>query len=295
MLRLRGVVAEPVFADDRYAVTSSIGSGGMGRVFEAQDRHLGRAVAIKVSHAPLAGDDLDARLRREAQVLASLEHPGIVPVHDVGLLADGRVFYVMKLVQGTTLTQAAASLGTDAARLAVFERVVEAVAFAHARGVVHRDLSPANVMVGRFGEVLVMDWGVARLMNSVASETPARVGTPGFTAPESAAGSGAAGPAVDVYALGALLQWLFAAKPRLPRRLRAIIAKCLSPEPSDRYTDARGLAADLARYRADQAVDALPENVFDWALRFGAAHLTFILLLAAYLVMRVVVAYIQAR
>ncbi len=284
-----------MFTDDRYIVTGAIGSGGMGRVFEAQDQRLGRAVAIKVSHAPLAGDDLDARLRREAQVLAALEHPGIVPVHDVGLLADGRVFYVMKLVHGRTLSDAAPGLDTDAARLAVFERIVEAVAFAHAQGVVHRDLSPANVMVGRFGEVLVMDWGVAQLMEAV-QETPARVGTPGFIAPEqTASGGSVVGPPADVYALGALLRWLFAAKPRLPRRLRAIIGKCLAPEAFDRYPDARALAADLARFRADQAVEALPENVFDWALRFGAAHLTFILLLTAYLVMRVVVAYIQAR
>lgn len=289
------MVASPVLADDRYIVTGTIRSGGMGRVFEAQDQRLGRAVAIKVSHAPLAGDDLDARLQREAQVLAALEHPGIVPVHDVGLLADGRVFYVMKLVHGRTLSDAAAGLDTDAARLAVFERIVEAVAFAHAQGVVHRDLSPANVMVGRFGEVLVMDWGVAQLMDATP-DAPARVGTPGFMAPEQTSPSGAAvGPSADVYALGALLRWLFAARPRVPRRLRAIVNKCTASAPSDRYPDARALAADLARYRADQAVEALPENVFDWALRFGAAHLTFILLLAAYLVMRVVVAYIQAR
>lgn len=265
----------------------------MGRVFEARDEVLGRTVAIKVSHAPVAGDDLDQRLHHEAEVLARLEHPGIVPVHDIGRLSDGRIFYVMKLVHGQTLRDEAPALSTESARLSLFERIVEAVAFAHAQGIVHRDLSPANVMVGRFGEVLVMDWGVARILSTAATDVR-RVGTPGFMPPEQADGHGDhAGPAADVYALGALLQWLLAGQPRVSRRLRAIIAKCLRSSPKDRYPDAGHLAADLARYRADQAVDALPENLLDRGLRFGAAHLTIILLLAAYLVMRVVVAYLR--
>lgn len=268
----------------------------MGRVFAARDEVLGRDVAIKVSHAPAAGSDLDTRLRHEAEVLARLEHPGIVPVHDIGHLADGRIFYVMKFVQGRTLREHAATLLTESARLTVFERIAEAVAFAHAQGVVHRDVTPANVMVGRFGEVLVMDWGVAKLMGQGAAGATGRVGTPGFMSPEQASGGAdAAGPASDVYALGALLHWLCPEPPRMPRRLRAIISKCLSPDPADRYDSAAGLALDIARYRAGLAVDAMPETIVDRAGRFIAAHQGIILLIAAYLLMRAAVGYLQGR
>jgi serine/threonine protein kinase len=294
--RLRDVVTWPTFADGRYTGLTSIGTGGMGRVFSARDETLGRDVAIKVSHASGAGADLDRRLRQEAEVLARLEHPGIVPVHDLGHLADGRIFYVMKYVQGRTLRDHAAALLTESARLTVFERVAEAVAFAHAQGVVHRDITPANVMVGRFGEVLVMDWGVARLMGQDSARPAGRVGTPGFMSPEQAeGGADAAGPASDVYALGALLQWLCAEPPRLPRRLRAIIAKCLSPNPADRYPDATGLALDIARYRAGLAVEAMPETLLDRVGRFYDAHQGLILLIAAYLLMRAAVGYLQGR
>jgi eukaryotic-like serine/threonine-protein kinase len=295
--RLRDVVTWPAFADGRYTGLTSIGAGGMGRVFAARDESLDRDVAIKVSHASSADADLDKRLRHEAEVLARLEHPGIVPVHDVGHLADGRIFYVMKLVQGRTLVDHAPLLTTESARLTVFERVAESVAFAHAQGVVHRDLKPGNVMVGRFGEVLVMDWGVARLMAEVHAALPvARVGTPGFMSPEQASGGAdAAGPASDVYALGALLRWLFPESTRLPRRLQAIITKCLSPSPSARYHDASGLVLDIARYRAGLAVDAMPETVFDRIGRFVVAHQAIILLIAAYLLMRAAVGYVQGR
>ncbi len=288
-------MAWPVSGDGRYTVTSSLGAGGMGRVFAARDEHLGRDVAIKVSHDPVAGADLDERLRHEAQVLARLEHPGIVPVHDLGRLADGRLYYVMKLVRGRTLSAERAQLTTDSARLSVVERVVEAVAFAHAQGVVHRDLKPANVMVGQFGEVLVMDWGVARWL-AQGAEGLSRVGTPGFMAPEQAGSSAdRVGPPADVYALGALLQWLWDGQPRPARRLRAIIARCLAADPAGRYPDAAALAADLARYRAGLAVEALPETFFDRALRFASRHLTLIILIAAYLLMRTLVAWYQSQ
>jgi eukaryotic-like serine/threonine-protein kinase len=162
--RLRDVATRPELATNRYAILRPIGRGGMGSVYAARDEQLGREVAIKVSNAAAPADDLDQRLRQEAKVLARLEHPGIVPVHDAGLLDDGRWFYVMKLVRGETLTDHAASLEHEAARLVVFERVAETVAFAHAAGIVHRDLKPSNVMVGQFGEVLVLDWGVARVL-----------------------------------------------------------------------------------------------------------------------------------
>src|SRR5437867_12319245 len=218
--RLRDVATRPELASDRYVILRPIGRGGMGSVYAARDEHLGREVAIKVSNAAAPADDLDQRLRLEAKVLARLEHPGIVPVHDAGLLDDGRWFYVMKLVRGETLADHAAALEHEAARLVVFERVAETVAFAHAAGIVHRDLKPSNVMVGQFGEVLVLDWGVARVLAGDArsragtevtdgrsggtevggTANGTRMGTSGFMAPEQAHGdSSNAGPPADVY------------------------------------------------------------------------------------------------
>ena len=167
---------------------------------------------------------LDARLRREAGVLARLEHPGIVPVHDTGTLADGRAFYAMKLVRGEQLLEHLAGVERLDERLRVFERICETVAFAHARGVLHRDLKPSNVMVGGFGEVLVLDWGLSKVGGRHSGEDPddraaaptlqpgqlrgehptdagTVAGTPGFMAPEQRDG-GTVDERSDVYSLG---------------------------------------------------------------------------------------------
>ena len=164
--RLREAATWPALPPDRYEIRGPLGRGGMGTVYAAYDRRLEREVAIKVSNAAAPSSDLETRLRQEARVLAHLEHPGIVPVHDAGVLDDGRWFYVMKYVRGETLPQHVATLAGEAAVLGVFERIAEAVAFAHAAGVVHRDLKPSNVMVGAFGEVLVLDWGVAKVLGT---------------------------------------------------------------------------------------------------------------------------------
>ncbi|MGH7630748.1 MAG: serine/threonine-protein kinase, partial [Gemmatimonadales bacterium] len=159
---LRQVLARPDPPGDHYEIHELIGEGGMGAVYRATDRTLGRDVAIKVLRPELADDDSAERLRREAGILARLEHPGVVPVHEVGRLADGRLFYVMRLVRGSRLDEFArdAALAT---RLRIFLRICETMSFAHAQGVIHRDLKPSNVMVGAFGEVLVLDWGIDRL------------------------------------------------------------------------------------------------------------------------------------
>ncbi len=157
--RLREVADAPDFSGTRYRIERELGRGGMGVVWAATDLDLQREVAVKVLPAWESSEDAATRLRREARILAQLEHPGIVPIHDLGQLADGRIFYAMKLVRGerldSYLDRSALPLQE---RLRLFERFCEPVAFAHARGIAHRDLKPANVMVGSFGEILVLDW-----------------------------------------------------------------------------------------------------------------------------------------
>jgi serine/threonine protein kinase len=146
--RLAEVANLPDLSETRYTLLEEIGRGGAAAVYRARDETLGREVAIKVSSAPGGREDLDARMRTEATVLAALEHPGIVPVHDAGILPDGRAFYVMKRVRGTLLREMARGTAGLDERLRILERVCETMAFAHARGIVHRDLKPENVMVG---------------------------------------------------------------------------------------------------------------------------------------------------
>jgi eukaryotic-like serine/threonine-protein kinase len=323
--RLRSAAAWPQFESTRYAVVEEIGRGGMGTVYRATDALLGRDVAVKVPNA--FGDSVIARrLKVEAGVLAHLEHPGIVPIHDAGRLADGRLFYVMKLVRGRTLRAHLQDPIDLSERLGIFERICDPVAFAHARGFVHRDLKPDNIMLGTFGEVLVMDWGAALLTWRPASEhgvggdpPPAggrdteagtAVGTRGFMAPEQA---GAGGPGVDaradVYGLGAVLFLLLtgetppdrdaaerlASRRDVPVPLRAICARAMAREPGDRYPDVPSLAHDVRRYRAGLAVDAHPETPIERVMRFGRTYRTAIVLVLAYLVMRVVVAVTAGR
>ena len=226
----------------RYAVGAEIARGAMGRIVNAWDGDLGREVALKI----LRGSDSDARRHRrfleEAQIAGQLDHPGIVPIHELGVDPDGRPFFAMKLVRGQHLGEVIRAAqeerdGWSRTRaLHVLLRVCEAIAYAHDRGVVHRDLKPENVMVGRFGETYVMDWGLATVANAdAASEDALRtlrteiaeedstsplltrhgdvVGTPAYMAPEQATGSAGAIPtAVDVYALGAILYHLCAGR-----------------------------------------------------------------------------------
>src|SRR6476469_1729245 len=168
--RLQTEMQTPDLSGTRYRALELLGHGGMGTVWLAQDSILQRPVALKVIAAENSSADLASRLMQEAVVLARLEHPGIVPVHDAGTLADGRTFYCMKLVEGQTLDRYAGRLPLRE-RLRLFQRIAEPLAFAHSRGIIHRDLKPANVMVGSFGEVLIMDWGLAKVMTSTGASS----------------------------------------------------------------------------------------------------------------------------
>jgi serine/threonine protein kinase len=154
--RLRAAADTPDLSGTDYVLLDKLGAGGMGGVYRVEDAALGRQVALKVLRIVDSSGEFSARLLREAKIIAQLEHPGIVPVHDVGTLPDGRVFYTMKLVQGRRLDQNHDELGGVPERLRIFQEICDAVSFAYAHNVLHRDLKPQNIMVGRFGEVLVI-------------------------------------------------------------------------------------------------------------------------------------------
>ena len=326
---LRGVADWPSLGE-RYEVIEAIGEGGMGKVYNARDRELQRNVALKVLHVAPPGGDAARRMVREARILAELEHPAIVPIHDVGQLADGRIFYTMKLVKGTRLDEYTREHPDLNALLRVFERMCEAVAFAHGHGVIHRDLKPENVMVGSFGEVLVMDWGVAKILGdrgvegggggeggasgapsdhravgarrdeqvrshpapTGADTEPGTVlGTPGYMAPEQAAGLiDAIDERTDVYALGMILRGFVAAvKGKARRPLLALIAKATDPDPERRYGTVTRLAADIANYRAGLRVTAHRETAWERTGRIVYRFRTPILVILIYGVIRLLI------
>jgi serine/threonine protein kinase len=311
----------PDLTGTRYTIIRFLARGGMGSVWLADDTVLQRRVALKVLDAIPSAADFPARLMQEARVLATLEHPGIVPVHDAGTLEDGRAFYCMKYVEGRTLGQHIANLTLND-KLRLLQRIAEPLDFAHARGFVHRDLKPENIMIGAFGEVLVMDWGLAKAgpadlqtplsqIDSVSTvdsprETPAGsiLGTPGYMSPEQAHGQTRTDHRSDIYSLGAILCFLLNESPAsnplargatVPRVLRAISAKAMDPDPKARYQSAGDLAADVARYLNGVPVTAYPESLFERAARILARHQTAVVLVAAYLLMRVLFIFFARR
>lgn len=326
LTRLRHGAELPDLSGTRYRLIGQVARGGMGVVYAAEDQDLQRRVALKVLEVPGSENELADRLLREARVLARLEHPGIVPVHDVGTLADGRVFYAMKFVEGQRLDEYIGSLASIPDRLRIFTSICDAVAFAHACGVLHRDLKPANVMVGSFGEVLVMDWGLAKILAEVtqpdplkpdvvtrhrstnredAAVTPATMtslitghgsvmGTVGYMSPEQARGEIELLDArSDIFSLGALLRYLLSenlpahSTTRPDRSLEAICAKACAQSREARYAAVRELTADVSRYLNGLPVAAHRESIFEKATRFYRRYRFFILLIAAYLFMRV--------
>jgi len=272
--RLRALDDRPDFTGTRYELGDPIGRGGMGLVFQARDLTLDRDVAIKVT---AWGTEADAdRLRREARTLAALEHPGIVPIHDVGRLPDGRVYSVMTLVRGERLDAAAARL-TLPDRLRLFDRVCDTISFAHSRGAIHGDLKPANIMVGGFGQVLVLDWGGG--------------GTEGYMAPEQVAG--AAEPRSDVYALGAILRDLVGPtiSTRAHKPLVSVVLRAMGSDPGQRYASPAELAADARRFLDGAAVSAHAEGPLERVARVVRAYRTPIVLVATYLAVRILLLF----
>lgn len=283
--RLREAVRAPDLSGTPYRLVGPIGAGGMGAVFDVEDERLSRHVALKVVDVPLDGEGPAQALLQEARVLAGLEHPGLVPVHDAGRLADGRAFYVMKLVRGERLDAHLARVPLLRERLRLFLRVAEPLAFAHAHSILHGDIKPSNVMVGPFGEVLVLDWGLARPLG--ARKAMSGTGTPGFMAPEQASG-GAVDARADVFGLGALLDASLRTPPASPRpkALTAIVSRATAPDPNGRYPDVASLAADVARLLDGERVEAHAEGLAERALRLLRRHRVAAGLLVAYLAVR---------
>jgi len=264
---------------DRYQDLECIGSGGMGEIYRVQDHQLHRTVARKVIRSAVASrPEVVERFIQEAQTTAQLQHPSIVPVHELGTLPDGRAWFTMKEVRGTTLTQQIRTVhaasrrgswqqagdGTTFRQLVnVFYEVCLAMAYAHHRGVIHRDLKPDNIMVGRYGEVQVMDWGIAKILDPTVTEPmmiqskPATAsgriaGTPAYMAPEQAWAKPILSPHADVYALGAILYEILTGHPPYvgePREIVRMLRKGVQVQPPGsaqriRFTETRSFSLD---------------------------------------------------
>ncbi len=293
----------------RYEVVGEIARGGVGVVLRGRDVDLGRDVAMKVLREDHVGSaDLARRFVEEAQVGGQLQHPGIVPVYELGLQPDGRPFFAMKLVKGGTLAQAlAARKGEDEDRrrfLAVFEQACQTMAYAHSRGVVHRDLKPSNVMIGAFGEVQVVDWGFAKVLaaGGVADEKRAKrevkgttivatvrsgssgsgsvagsvMGTPSYMPPEQALGHVEhVDERSDVFSLGAILcEILTGAPPYVGDDLLAQAAQCRLDDARARL-DACG-ADDALVQLARACLSLLPKDRPKNASEVAAAVSTYL-------------------
>ena len=270
----------PARLGDSLELVDEIGRGGMGTVWKARHLRLGRTVAVKFLAPELAAQpDFERRLEREARALALLSHPGIVAVHDYGR-DEGVGYIVMEYVEGAPLSSLI-PIPIDRA-VVIARHVLQALAYAHRRGVVHRDVKPENILVDAAGAVKVTDFGIARLVTGDADPGITAVGrvagTPRYLAPEALAGA-APDPRMDVYAVGIVLREMVTGPApgtdAMPPALDRIVSRATAARPEDRYPDADEMARALERFGAGEgAVDDLLPDQRDW---LRAAALVFTL------------------
>src|SRR5437773_5722202 len=286
-----------------YEILEEIGRGGMGVIYRARQRHSRRIVALKrmVSYHADSGETLE-RFRREAEAAASLDHPNILPIYEVGQGEDGLPFFSMKYAPGGSLQKAEPALRNELREcVRLMAKVGRAVQYAHEHGVLHRDLKPGNILLDGQGEPFVTDFGLAKWLDTSTdlTRTLAIFGTPGYIAPEQAKGPAAnLTPTADVYSLGAILFDLFTGRPpflgehalaviqqasekpapklrvvapTLDRDLETICGRCLEREPQARYRSAGDLAVDLERWLEGRPIIARrvspPVRVWSWSKR----------------------------
>jgi TolB-like protein/tRNA A-37 threonylcarbamoyl transferase component Bud32 len=286
-----------------YEILEQIGCGGMGVIYRARQRHSRRIVAVKrvLSYRADSQGALQ-RFRREAQAVASLDHPNILPIYEISESDDGLPFFSMKLAEKGSLHENAASLRNQPRKcVELLAKVARAVEYAHSRGVLHRDIKPGNILLNNGGEPLVSDFGLAKLLdgNNDLTRSLTAFGTAGFIAPEQAEGAAAdLTPAADVYSLGAVLFNVLAGRPpflgsnpvsvirqasetqapklrslapSIDRDLETICAHCLERDPSARYQSAGDLAADLERWLGGRPIVARPVSpparIWRWSQR----------------------------
>ncbi len=259
--------------DAEYELIRELGDGGMGVVYQARQASIGRSVAVKMLKGGLdGGATLRQKFIEEAAVTGELDHPNIVPIYDLGKTAEGLLFYAMKQVRGTPWKDVLRDRSV-AENLRILMRVADAAAFAHSRGVVHRDLKPENIMLGEFGEVLVMDWGLALVTSGDGPATAGVGGTPCYMAPEMVTGpTEAIGAHSDVYLLGAILYEIETGTPphngkNASECLRAaarneitpttrtgelveISRRALATRPSDRFSSVQEFQAAIREYES---------------------------------------------
>jgi eukaryotic-like serine/threonine-protein kinase len=243
-----------------YQIGELIGRGGMGEVVAAQDQRIGREVAVKRIRAKAPSADAVTRFLREARIQARLDHPAIVPVYEMGTDEAGLPYFTMKRLSGETLAKRLSERAPIQPMLRAFVDVCLAVQLAHSRGVIHRDLKPSNIMLGDYGEVYVLDWGVARVLTDRSRTTTpvmlaetdddttagAILGTPGYMSPEQVRGSDA-GRAADVYALGSILFEILSGEPLHPRGEAALASTLTRPQeaPATRVPESRNIPPEL--------------------------------------------------
>jgi hypothetical protein len=274
----------------RYELLGLLGRGGMGEVYRARDPELHREVALKLIRGGDASETAVRRFRLEAETVAALDHPGLVPVYEAGE-HDGCPYLVMKLLPGGTLADRVAALRADRpAAVRLLADVARAVHHAHQRGVLHRDLKPGNILLDADGRPLVADFGLAKRLDGgpAMSVSGAVVGTPAYMAPEQAAGRKDVSTAADVYALGAVLYELLVgrspfhgesvldtlrrvadeppprlrdADPTIDPGLELVCLRCLEKDPTKRYPTAAALADDLDRWRAGEPLSVRPPSL----------------------------------